>query len=200
LKSHRLIGETFFDLPREIRGKICTCLQSDKPTQVSGERLYLDSSPDNNPPVIHSLATGLVSAGKQIPHEAVAVFYSSNICGFLGSDSWDLLSSFLLAFGTADRSYLSRLETGICQPDKVTIYLDRMRTTQPFTFTYYRSYISAPNPRRSPLCLTIHMEAEYIPGITVMYNDIEATWGLELPDHVERIGLKFAKGGVGVGL
>lgn len=41
------------------------------------------------------------------------------------------------------------------------------------------------------LCLTLNMEVGCIPGVTIVYEEGETTWGLELPDHIERMRLKF---------
>ena len=47
---------------------------------------------------------------------------------------------------------------------------------------------------RASLCLTLNMAAACIPGVTILYEEGETTWGLELPDHVERMRLKFVSG------
>jgi hypothetical protein len=42
--------------------------------------------------------------------------------------------------------------------------------------------------------LTLNIEVGCIPGVTIVYEEGETTWGLELPDHVERMRLKFVGG------
>lgn len=219
---------TFFTLSREIRDNIYTCLLfTNEPIQVWRVSQHHLFAPDPNPLVSRGLTMGLLSTSKQIAREASAVFYSSNTFIFIGPDTWNPLCSFLLTIGSANRSYLRKVEAGISPPTKITIHPDGTLTSEalgpPFWGrivhphdNYTRSYRKGPNRwgemevddlspaveavfrllshGRASLCLTLNIKAGYIPGFIMEYHGHERTWGLELPDHVERMRQKFATG------
>lgn len=223
---------TFLDLPREIRDRIYyNALVAIRPITVwSGSRDFSYSETlgrkvttktctvEAKDPVLDLLATGLFQCNTIITHEALEIFYRSNVFHVTGYEIWNPMYKWLKDIGSRNRQQLQTITADMPRPEPLGTDTYGARTL-------YHSY--GPFPRvhsvvnidttvwniphyldpaiEAIFCIlgesgvSLNLElllGRYLPGV-VLWRDEQVEdayhWGsMDIPDEIERVRVLYA--------